>query len=534
MSTPNGGNNSPFAARTRAPFPAPAERGPASTPPMTPPPGKPTPAPAPPPPPEKPAPKKSSAPVIVVVVCILAAAAGAGLIMSGKKPVEPAAVPAPTGGAAAQAPASATAPVVKRDAKADYTALADRASKMTLEPAQRAVLAQATLRASGGAYADAVSSLGPVVTRSVEATYADEASALRGIKLEEHTTPEAQKLRLALAQADAAAQTGVWAESVARREEAIALVPLAQTEIAVQLASVATAAVGRGDLELATYFYERVLRLAPQQAAARAHLYAYKFKPAQALRSSIGVDLVYVPPGDFVRGSRAGEPGRATDEVQAKVRLTRGFFLGVNEVTQRQWDAVFGAGAAARVITTAPAKSKALGPDLPMHSIRWDEAREFCAKLSALEGKTYRLPTEAEWEYACRAGTTTAFGIGVDSLSAREANIDDGTPTATFAPTAAGTVGQANAWGLRDMHGNVWEWCADWSAPYATGEAVDPRGPADDTMGRVDLAMRVVRGGGWNSSASDARSSNRWEFSPVVATGYIGLRVVQEPELIAP
>lgn len=421
-----------------------------------------------------------------------------------------------------------------RDSKADYEALVLRTQALILDPAERAVAASAALRAAKGDYPQALTDFGPLVARRVREGARQEMKILEGIDLADYSSGTVARLRTALAEAEKASQAGAWAEEVARRDEALSLVPSARTEISAQLTTVARAAAGRNDQDLATYFYERALRLDSSLTEATDHLYAFKFKPGQTLRTALGLELAYVPPGTFVRGSRAGEPGRDADEVQATVRLSKGFFIGLNEVTQRQWDAVFGAGDAARVISSAPARSSAIGPDLPMHSVTWYEAVAFCEKLSAVDGRRFRLPTEAEWEYAARAGTTSAFSNGTDSLSQQEGNTDDGSATAAFAPVAAGSKNWRNLWGLRDVHGNVWEWCADWSAAYPAGDVIDPRGPADEAVGRADLALRVARGGGFNAAASDARSANRWEYSPVAATGYIGLRVVQEPELVSP
>lgn len=548
MKTPPGDTPSPFAARTRSPFNAqPSE---STTAPVSPRASKPAAmapvsapatatAPASPPAPKaattEPGKKKSGASLVIGLALGVLGAAAVGWFLFGRGGDEPAPASIATSPVSPASGPKAVAPAAPaRDAKADYAALALRAATLDLEAAERAAVAEATLRAEAGAHAEAQALLGPLVARRVDAAYAERAAVLRGVKLDEHPTASVNRLREVLGRADAATESGLWAEAVARRDEALALAPTAQAEIAARIAGLARAAADRGDPDLATYFYERVLRLESGHEAARAHLFAHKFKPGQIVRATMGLEFAYVPPGTFVRGSRAAEPGRSADETSATVRLTEGFFLGVTEVTQRQWDQVFGAGSAASVLAAARAGAETIGPDLPMHSVRWEQAREFCEKLSALEGARHRLPTEAEWEYACRAGTTSAFNLGGDGLSARDANIDDGSAASRYALASAGSTGRANAWGLRDMHGNVWEWCADWSAPYPEGEQTDPRGPADDAAGRADLAMKTVRGGGWNAPAGDARSANRWEYSPAVATSYIGLRVAREPALIEP
>lgn len=296
-----------------------------------------------------------------------------------------------------------------------------------------------------------------------------------------------------------------------------------------QIALLAEKAVASKDAAMAVYFYEQELRLVPGSAAAQAYLFRNKFQPGQALKTPTGLELTYVPPGSFRRGTPTTEPGRDADEVQHTVTLTRGYYMGRTEVTQGEWDRVMGANDAERRIVAARLKREFVGADKPMILVTWEDAREFCRRVGEREGARYRLPTEAEWEHACRAGTTTAFNLG-PGLSRREANIDDNSVHAVGAPVAVGASGPPNAWGLSDLHGNVWEWCADWSAPYpATTTAVgDPTGPADDKIGRPDLAMKVVRGGSWNDGANEARSGNRWEYSPVVVTSYIGFRVVRE------
>ena len=526
MNRPSSGNDSPFAARTRAPFPgqgsgpAAATGGGAG---VLPAPGAPAGANG----ASANPPKKSAAPLVMGLVAV-GLLGGAAWWWFGRGGSE---APGGVAEASQAAPAPAAA---RRDPVADYAALAKRAAALELDPAERGTVATATMRASNGAHAEAVAELGPLVARRVARDYEQMAVALADVKLEEHPGAAAQQLRLSLRRAAEAEARGEWAAAVVRRDEAIAILPAARAEIAGRFSQVAKEAVQRGDLEMATYFFERALRLDATNAEARAHLFAHKFAAGQVLRAPSGIAFAYVPPGEFLRGSRAAEPGRGSDEEQGRVRLTEGVFMGVTEVTQRQWDLAFGPGAAARHLAAAKADAATIGPDLPMHSVRWDEAVEFCQKLSERDGREYRLPTEAEWEYACRAGTTSAFNLGGDGLSARDANIDDGSAEARFALAPAGTVGAANAWGLRDMHGNVWEWCADWSAPYPSGDLTDPRGPDEAQVGRLDLAMRVVRGGGWNAPASDARSANRWEYSPAVGTAYIGLRLAMRPELTTP
>ncbi len=449
---------------------------------------------------------------------------------------------------AAQKAAAPEEKPAEREARlaAAFAELQARAAGLELDDAARRRLAEATLlsvgakaRAEAGDLTDAseewtkaLAEAGPAVLAAAVARYDREAGALGEPRLADQTAPAARELRRALDASRDAAARGEWAEAVARRDEAVSLLDDARKAVAAQLAEAADGAAARGDAAMATLFHERALRLDGGLGASREYLYRNKFKAGQILRTAGGVELAYAPPGEFSRGSSGAEAGRDADETPQRVTLTRGFFIAVNETTQREWDRVMGAGAASRTLRAAKAKPELVSPELPMHSVTWEQAAEYCRKLSEMEGLAFRLPTEAEWEYACRAGARTAFNLGVDGLSARDANIDDGTPGAPLAPRPPGASGRANAWCLHDMHGNVWEWCSDWSAPYAATTSLrDPAGPGKESLGRIDLAMKVVRGGGWNAPANDARSANRWEYAPAVATSYIGLRVAHDPDL---
>jgi formylglycine-generating enzyme required for sulfatase activity len=200
--------------------------------------------------------------------------------------------------------------------------------------------------------------------------------------------------------------------------------------------------------------------------------------------NSIGMKLKLIPAGELMTGQRGK---------WYTVRLTKPFYLGVTEVTQEQYEKVMGEN---------PSQFK--GASNPVERVSWDDATEFCKKLSAEEGKTYRLPTEAEWEYACRAGTTTKFSFGDDaSQLGNYAWFRDNSGRKTH------PVGQKkpNSWGLYDMHGNVWEWCQDWSGRIWEGSATDPTGP---NLG----SFRVNRGGSLYENAEICRSAFRWFLPP--------------------
>ncbi len=233
--------------------------------------------------------------------------------------------------------------------------------------------------------------------------------------------------------------------------------------------------------------------------------------------NSVGMKLVLIPAGNFTMGSPPYEASRRDGERQHAVTLTRSFYLGSTEVTQRQW---------AQVMEENPSFFE--GEDLPVETITWEQAVKFCRRLSAAEQHAYRLPTEAEWEYACRAGTVTPFHTGA-TIGFAEANFDarktygDGvagefrestTPAGSFPP---------NAWGLHEMHGNVWEWCADWHGDYPRGAVVNPQGPATGTT-------RIVRGGCWINDPGICRSANRGDTVPVSWNFHFGFRVVRELE----
>ena len=219
------------------------------------------------------------------------------------------------------------------------------------------------------------------------------------------------------------------------------------------------------------------------------------------ITNSIGIKLMRIPKGKFLMGSPETEEGRSKDETQHEVTISQNFYMGATEVTQAQWQKVMG---------NEPSKFK--DDQLPVEQISWYEAVDFCKRLSEMPeeknaDRKYRLPTEAEWEYACRAGTTTPFHFG-SQLNGRQANCDGTVPygTDTKGPNLEKTspVGTypANVWGLYDMHGNVWEWCFNWNGEYPSGSVTNPSGPATGSY-------RVVRGGGWGFGAVYCRSAYR-------------------------
>jgi len=225
-------------------------------------------------------------------------------------------------------------------------------------------------------------------------------------------------------------------------------------------------------------------------------------KPGQAFTNSIGMKLVYVPPGEFQMGSGPSEPGRHDDETLHTVRITRGFWIGAAEVTQDQWQKVMGFN---------PAQPK--GDNLPAAKMSWAQAVEFCRKLSQADRADYVLPTEAQWEYACRAGTTGAFSGGETDDVAWHMDNSDERPH-----EVAGK--KPNAWGLYDMHGNAAEWCRDWyQRDLGSAPAVDPAGPAEGKA-------RVVRGGSWNHFARACRCAARGDANPAYQMDHVGLRVI--------
>lgn len=221
------------------------------------------------------------------------------------------------------------------------------------------------------------------------------------------------------------------------------------------------------------------------------------------LTNSIGMKLALIPPGKFTMGSPPNNKGFAGD--QHEVEITKPFYLGIYEVTQAQWQAVMG---------NNPSQFK--GDDLPVESVSWDDCQEFCQRLSLKEGRLYRFPTEAEWEYACRAGTTTVFHYG-NSLSSKQANCDFGEGRRKTAPVGSY---QPNAFGLYDMHGNVCEWCADWYDVnyYGWSPRQDPQGPPTGQS-------RVLRGGSWVFPDFVCSAAARGWFAPGQRILGFGFRV---------
>ncbi|MBO4795819.1 MAG: SUMF1/EgtB/PvdO family nonheme iron enzyme, partial [Verrucomicrobia bacterium] len=225
------------------------------------------------------------------------------------------------------------------------------------------------------------------------------------------------------------------------------------------------------------------------------------------LAEDVNLDMIWIEPGTFIMGSPEDELGRDDDEKQHQVTLTRGYWLGKYEVTQAQFEAVMGKN---------PSSFK--GADLPVENVSYVYALAFCKELTEIEkaagrlpeGYEYTLPTEAQWEYACRAGTTTALNSGKNLSDTEQCpEIDEVGWYLYNSGEKTHPVGQKkpNAWGLYDMHGNVLEWCLDWFGDYPTSSVTDPTGPSTGSD-------RVVRGGGWSYDAGYCRSACRDYFYP--------------------
>ncbi|MEI6541087.1 MAG: SUMF1/EgtB/PvdO family nonheme iron enzyme, partial [Planctomycetota bacterium] len=255
--------------------------------------------------------------------------------------------------------------------------------------------------------------------------------------------------------------------------------------------------------------------VAPFDAAqAKAHQQAWADHLGVPVEStnSIGMKLVVIPPGEFMMASPESEPGTQPKETLHKVTLTQPFQIGTYEVTQTQYEEVMGA---------TPSEFK--GANNPVEMVSWDDAVAFCVKLSALPaeraaGRLYRLPSAAEWEYACRAGTTTAYSFGDDASQLVDYAWLKDNSDGTVHP-----VGQMkpNQFGLYDMHGNVWERCSDGYRPdrLSTSAAIDPTGPDGSH------AFHVLCGGAWNNDAVSCRSSSRGYYG--MGMNQIGFRIVR-------
>ncbi|MBX3730770.1 MAG: formylglycine-generating enzyme family protein [Candidatus Sumerlaeia bacterium] len=229
------------------------------------------------------------------------------------------------------------------------------------------------------------------------------------------------------------------------------------------------------------------------------------------LGSGVSMSLVWIPPDTFTMGSPSSESGRHSDEgPQTRVTLTRGFWMGETEVTQAQWNAVMGS-------EGNPSHFK--GDDLPVETVSWGDAMEFCRRLSERSGRTVTLPTEAQWEYACRAGTPTRYSFG-DGQAAL--------PNYAWFSSNSGNqtqpvrARQPNAWGLYDMHGNVLEWCLDFYVDsFPGGIETDPAGPSSGWD-------HVIRGGSFYDEPAYLRSADRSKSAPGNRVKAIGFRVITQ------
>ena len=240
---------------------------------------------------------------------------------------------------------------------------------------------------------------------------------------------------------------------------------------------------------------------------------------------SVHLSMVFIPPGSFQMGSPSSEAGRSNDEGQHGVGISKGFWMGRYDVTQAQWQAVMG---------NNPSAFRAYrvnGADRPVEQVNWDDCQQFLLRLNGMGKGTFRLPTEAEWEYACRAGSLGPRYGELDAIAWHLGNSDY--------ETHPGGGKKPNAFGLYDMQGNVWQWCQDWYGPYhgtvwqwcrdhslfRDGFQVDPQGARSGPG-------RVIRGGAWSLDAPDCRSAYRYYHPQDYQNSNLGLRIVSSLPVI--
>jgi len=245
------------------------------------------------------------------------------------------------------------------------------------------------------------------------------------------------------------------------------------------------------------------------------------------LGGGVVLEMIQVPGGSFRMGSPEKEIGREPSEGPLRQVTVRPFFIGRYEVTQAQWSTVARMARVSRDLEANPSSFKD-NPKLPVQNVSWWEAVEFCERLSRATGREYRLPTEAEWEYACRAGTTSPFYLGetiIDDLVNFDARYPYGAAPkgeSRRQPTPVGSLGAPNHFGIHNMHGNMAEWCLDlWHDSYQGAPTDGSRWDADGNAG-----FRILRGGSWYDGGEDVRSANRMKYSPDIKLGQLGFRVV--------
>ncbi|MGF1582989.1 MAG: formylglycine-generating enzyme family protein [Gemmataceae bacterium] len=278
----------------------------------------------------------------------------------------------------------------------------------------------------------------------------------------------------------------------------------------------------RCDMLRLSYTLKDVLEITPERLAKEERLreliLVEGLEPVvPTYTNEIGMEFVWIPPGKFLMGSPEDETERGDNETQHEVTLTKGFWLQRTAVTQSQWEQVMGDN-----------PSEFQDPELPVELVSWFDCEEFCQKLSERTSRKTVLPSEAQLEYACRAGTTTPFWFGT-TISTKQVNYEGdesengADEEESKGPTVHVRSFRPNGWGLYQMHGNVWEWCQTWHENYTQEPRVDPVGPTKGDF-------RIYRGGSWAYNAASCRSGYREGCDPDLSNDDLGLRCVLAPE----